>query len=82
MSRVTEELLDFFEDDKNRAPYILAVSGELGSGKTLFARCIIDKLKKRKDILRDPNLDQQLILTSSLNAESQMKFLNIWRPIL
>ena len=45
---------------------------------------MIDKLKKRKEILRDSALgqDQALILTSSLNAESQMKFLNIWRPVL
>lgn len=45
---------------------------------------MIDKLRKRKEILRDSALgqDQALILTSSLNAESQMKFLNIWRPVL
>jgi len=46
--------LDFFEDENRRQQaYILAVSGEIGSGKTLFARCIIDKLKKRKDILKE-----------------------------
>jgi hypothetical protein len=26
--------------------------------------------------------DQKPILTSSINAESQMKFLSIWRPVL
>ena len=55
---MTEDLLDFFEDDQDdsRRPYILAILGEIGSGKTLFARCIMDKLKKRKDILRDPQV--------------------------
>jgi tRNA A37 threonylcarbamoyladenosine biosynthesis protein TsaE len=59
VTRVTEELLDFFEDDGSRAQnaYILAISGEIGSGKTLFARCLIEKLKKRKDILRDQGID-------------------------
>jgi tRNA A37 threonylcarbamoyladenosine biosynthesis protein TsaE len=59
VTRVTEELLDFFEDDRSRAQnaYILAISGEIGSGKTLFARCLIEKLKKRKDILRDQGID-------------------------
>lgn len=58
--------------------------GEIGSGKTLFARCIYDNLKKRKDFLRDDLMGQEYkpILTSALNAESQMKFLNSWRPIL
>jgi ABC-type oligopeptide transport system ATPase subunit len=62
----------------------MAVYGETGSGKTLFGRCIIDFVRKRKDIFRDNSLgpDQKPVLTSSLNAESQMKFLNIWRPIL
>lgn len=46
--------------------------GEIGSGKTLFARCIYDTLKKRKDFLRDEVIgsDYKPILTSALNAES------------
>jgi hypothetical protein len=41
-------------------------------------------MRKRKDVFRDSPLgqDQKPILMSSLNAESQMKFMNIWRPIL
>ncbi len=83
---MTDELLDFFDEDnqENSTPYILAVYGEIGSGKTLFARCIADFIRKRKDVFRDSHLgaDQKPILMSSLNPESQMKFMNIWRPIL
>lgn len=59
--------------------------GELGSGKTLFARCIIDSLRKKREFLRDDLMNDsnhKAILTSALNAESSMKFLNVWRPIL
>lgn len=79
-------MIDFFDTDgkENSRPYFLAVMGEIGSGKTLFGRCIYDQLKKRKDFLRDDTMgsDYKAILTSSLNAESSMKFLNIWRPVL
>ena len=78
--------MDFFDEDnqENSKPYILAVYGEIGSGKTLFARCIADFMRKRKDVFRDSHLgaDQKPILMSALNPESQMKFMNIWRPIL
>ena len=82
LHRVCEELIEFFEDTSQQTPYMLAIIGEIGSGKTLFARCIIETLKKRKDFLRNNYLDSKPILTSSLNSESQMKFLNIWRPVL
>jgi ABC-type glutathione transport system ATPase component len=63
---------------------VAAILGETGSGKTLFGRCIYENLKKKRDFLRDPNGSSEYkpILTSSLNAESQMKFLSIWRPII
>jgi len=77
--KVSEDLIEYFEEP--HTPQIIAITGELGSGKTLFARNLIDRLRKRKDILRD-SIGNELILTSALNAESQMKFLNIWRPVL
>ena len=50
----------------------MAIYGETGSGKSLFARCIYDFVRKRKDLFRDNSLgpDQKPVLTSSLNAES------------
>jgi ABC-type glutathione transport system ATPase component len=34
----------------------MAIYGETGSGKTLFARCIYDFVRKRKDLFRDNSL--------------------------
>jgi len=43
LHKVCDELLDFFDNDpKSSTPYFLAIMGEIGSGKTLFARCIYD----------------------------------------
>jgi hypothetical protein len=90
LNSICNDLVDFFDQqdssDSNNAgqtPYIAAVLGELGSGKTLFGRCIFDNIKRRKGILGGAGggSDFKPILTSSLNAESQMKFLGIWRPV-
>lgn len=40
---VTGDIVDFFrKDNKPELPYILAIIGEPGIGKTLFAKCMID----------------------------------------
>lgn len=73
LHKVCDELFDYFEDERSSArPYFLAIMGEIGSGKTLFSRCIFDQLKRRKDFLRDDHMgsDFKPILTTSLNAES------------
>jgi hypothetical protein len=77
LNRLCNDIIDYFEpdnftEDQIQVPYVAAIIGEIGSGKTLFGRCIYDNLKKRRDFLRDPILgpDQKAILTSSLNAES------------
>lgn len=50
--------------------------GEIGSGKTLLAKCMIESLRKKRDFLRDDIMikdqgpDYKPILTSALNAES------------
>lgn len=80
-----DDLVDYFDADSRQVrPFFLVVSGEIGSGKTLFGRCLFDSLKRKKDFLRDDQLGPEFkaILTSSLNAESQMWFLNAWRPVL
>ena len=85
LNRALDDLLDYFDSDSRQVrPFFLVVSGEAGSGKTLFARCLVDALRKKKDFLRDAQLgpDFRPILTSALNAESQMRFLNAWRPVL
>ncbi len=56
---------------------MIAVLGEPGSGKTLFARCVVDKLKRQGELIIDdskigsPNVEQlTVIITSALNSES------------
>ena len=63
---------------------VYAILGEPGTGKTLLMKQIVDQLKKRRDFPKDQRMGDDFlpIIASSLNAESQMKFLNIWRPIL
>jgi len=58
-----------------------AIKGEIGSGKTLFARCLIDELCAN-DEFNDMMNSKNSIFCSSLNSETQYYFLNIWRPIL
>ncbi len=58
-----------------------AVKGEVGQGKTLFARTLIDELRSNNDfkqLMRHKNF----MFCSSLNAETQYSYLNAWRPIL
>lgn len=88
LSSICNDLMDFFEPDhfhdgSSTIPYVAAILGESGSGKSLFGRCIYENLKKKRDFLRDQSgSEYKAILTSSLNAESQMRFLAIWRPVL
>lgn len=87
---VIDDLMDFMEDlnenESDVRPYMVAVMGEMGSGKTLFAKCLLDSLKRKRDFMRDDSIaghgDYKPIYASALNAESQMKFLAAWRPIV
>jgi DNA helicase HerA-like ATPase len=49
---VEEDLLDYFDpDNRPESPYILAIFGESGSGKTLFVKCLIESLRNSNDFL-------------------------------
>lgn len=86
MRNLSNDLIDYFdiEDLSNLNPFFIAVQGEAGSGKTLFAKSLIEQLKRNKNFLRDGTMgpDYCPILCSALNAESQFRYLNIWRPVL
>lgn len=80
-------MIDYFDPEsfvegEVYSPYLAAITGEIGSGKTLFGRCILETLRKRKEFMRDCGSEQKPILCSSLTSESQMRFLGIWRPII
>lgn len=54
LSKIAEDLFEFFDPDfRPEMPYTLAILGEPGMGKTLFVRCLIEKLAKKKGFLRD-----------------------------
>lgn len=74
-------LQDFFSKDAIiDQPFLAAIRGEIGSGKTYFARSLIEDLNKISDF---QNSDGKMpVFTSSLNADTQLQFLNIWQPIL
>ena len=75
------EIVDYFQLNNSHKPYLAAIKGEIGSGKTLFARCLIDELMVSDEFI-DMMGGKTSIFCSSLNSESQFQFLNIWRPIL
>jgi len=89
MVKACDDIVDFIDNYyKVESPLIMAILGEPGSGKTLFARCIVDYLKKHSDLQLDTSKigttsdPVTVVLGSSINAEYQKKFLNSWRPIL
>jgi ABC-type glutathione transport system ATPase component len=87
LNNICNDLIDYFDPEsfiegEVYSPYLAAITGEIGSGKTLFGRCIFENLRKRKEFMRDCGSEQKPILCSSLTSESQMRFLGIWRPII
>ena len=78
---ISIEIVDYFQQSNTSKPYLAAIKGEIGSGKTLFARCLIDELLVSDDFI-DMMGGKMSIFCSSLNSESQFQFMNIWRPIL
>lgn len=54
MRRICDDITYFFEsDEKSEEPFMVAVLGEPGSGKTLFARSVVDRLKRSGDLVID-----------------------------
>ena len=87
-----EEIRQYFvEDQFNSIPYLAVVKGEVGQGKTAFARHFLSELHTVpgiSDLIKQSNDSQNLtsneelpIFSSSVNSETQMHFMNAWRPI-
>ena len=75
------DILDFINDMNESI--LISVNGESGWGKTLFARCLIEKLNSSQRFKFDwLNKEKIVILASSINSLSEKLFLNSWIPIL
>ena len=65
---------------------MILIKGESGSGKTLFARQLIEMIskeeKKSTDFPKWKDMENVHILASSISAYSEKLFLNAWIPIL
>ena len=84
LSDLEGSLIKFCKDDEyTNQPFLACIKGEVGSGKTLFVLNFIDRLTSSKEFrfIQD-KVGEMPLYTSSLNAESELQFLNIWRPIL
>jgi hypothetical protein len=85
MPKLTDDIVDFFSNPEAKTPIFIAVKGEIGSGKSLFARRLIEELCSNSQftMLFDEKFENKLpIFCGSVNSESQLDFLNNWRPIL
>lgn len=75
--------MKFCEEDNGLLPFLAVVKGEVGSGKTLFALNLIEEFTSQEDFrLLQEKSGKVPIYSSSLNAESDLQFLNIWQPVL
>ena len=85
MLNLVDDIVDFFTQPAAKTPLFIAVKGELGSGKSLFALRLIEQLSITTEftLLFDEKFENKLpIFCGSVNCESQFNFLNSWRPVL
>ena len=74
----------YSEDNEQNWPYLAVIKGEVGSGKTAFARNLIDDLHGAAEFgpyLRT-HKNKLPIFASAVNNETHYHFLNAWKPIL
>lgn len=90
MEELEESIVNYFLREDNDSPYFVAIQGRLGSGKSHFARALIDSLVHDSAFTglcygeeSEANTAGKIpIFCSSLNAELAYEFLGIWKPIL
>ena len=79
------DIAEYYSDENEQNwPYLAVIKGEVGSGKTAFARNLIDDLHKADEFgpyLR-ANKNKLPIFASAVNPETQYHFLNAWKPIM
>ena len=84
---VFSDIDEYIQDYDQDSCWVLAIKGEIGCGKSLFARKLILELaEQEKTIFRSlnltyPKLRFQFLVTSS-DCLKQTNFVGIWRPFL
>jgi hypothetical protein len=91
IATVIEDIESYVVDVKNldkKHFWALAVRGDIGSGKTLFARKLLLELSSHEYQILRPLIKQNnsqfhfRYIVSSGTSNGSLKFLGIWRPFL
>ena len=81
---IRDEMLEFFEISSPLAPYLLTIKGQIGQGKTIFAMNLFEEIQKSnfcQSYKQLHNGAELPLLVGNINPESDLSFLNMWRPI-
>ena len=87
ISQIVDDISDYVGDKDSDHVWVLAVRGNLGSGKSLFARkLLLETNYRQKHILR-PHIakNHEFVfeyICCSANINQSQKFVGIWRPFL
>ena len=84
LDALKQDIVQYFESPPE-APFLATIKGEIGSGKSVFALNLIDELlvtEQFRYYQTQSHGSKLPILTSTINPESDLQFLNAWRPIL
>ena len=80
---IVDDITDYFtEKETSNCPFVSVIWGNIGSGKSELMRQLIDEFHKIHSF--EPYLERHNdlpVFTSTLNPESELNFLNSWRPI-
>jgi len=81
MIKMVAEVLDYFWK-RPSVPYVAFITGQIGSGKTAFIKHFIKALEDdpQTETYKHPH-GRLPIFASTVNAETRLHFLNVWRPI-
>ena len=85
MADLRTEIIEFFRMETPLAPCLITIKGQVGQGKTLLMLNLIDELRQSNSFKNFQALNGDLplpIVAGNINPDSDLQFLNIWRPIL
>jgi type II secretory pathway predicted ATPase ExeA len=83
INSVVLDIESYFKEAEN-GPYLCMIKGQIGAGKTVFARNLIEELHnvpEFSEYLKN-NRKQLPVFTSMVDAERELTYLAAWRPIL